>query len=331
MSIQDAPRQVIQGVHVLLLKNGPYIEVAERVRSVHKAGNVFSFERGDVLQIHQRWIYRASITVGGEHYIGDAEIYFDAQQEPDRTYPISCAQTSAVGNALAFAGFGDVRSILERAGQKVPETLEVKPVLASADAIIRAHQHAKTVGRQSEEYSPVLSQNEQAATESALKKNVPEMGITSQQLEHIHILCERLGESEPAYAAMTYEDAHLLITQLRSSEDELLLTADTAREQEPSQSTEPPQGATLMSREAVGMLKEAWLQAFRITGTKAMKRVTWAKFKREMCGVDVDDDAMLSFHHDQLLAAIVVEEERPTVPASVAQGARTPQANGQAH
>src|ERR1700682_6472652 len=105
MSIQDAPRQVIQGVHVLLLKNGPYIEVAERVRSVHKAGNVFSFERGDVLRIHQRWIYRASITVDGEHYIGDAEIHFGAPPEtPDGTNPITCGQTSAIGNALTFAG-----------------------------------------------------------------------------------------------------------------------------------------------------------------------------------------------------------------------------------
>ncbi len=455
MPIQDAPRQMIQGVHVLLLKTGPYIEVAERVRSVHNAGKAFSFERGEVLRIHQRWIYRAyisvngeryigdaeihfgappdtpdgtnpitcgqtsaignaltfagfgdlksilarlgqhlqraeeetppdeahrmiqdievvmlndepyvtvaerlsfvhltektlsmqeckiicynnvwiyraAILVGGEHYIGDAEIYFDAQQEPDKTYPISCAQTSAVGNALAFAGFGDVRSILERTGRPVPETLAVKPLLASADAVMRAHR----LGHQEEERFHTLSQNEQLAADqreqTSHEKSHASASITSQQRDLIRVLCERLGESEPAYDTLTYEEADLLITQLRSSEDEFLLAADDARQQELPQSVDQPQTETRVSREAVGMLKEAWLQAFQITGSKTMKRVTWAKFKHDTCHADVDDDAMLSSQHDQLLAAIVAEEELHQAATSTLS-AKTPQANGLAH
>lgn len=446
MTIRHAPRRVIQGVHVLLLKNGPYIEVAERVRSVHRAGKSLSVEQGDVLRIHQRWIYRAHITVGGEHYIGDAEIhfgappdtpdgtnpitcgqtsaignaltfagfgdlksilarlglpptqveetprdeahriiqdievvmlneepyvtvaerisfihlvgktlsmqqctltsyndvwiyrahitvdghpsigdaevFFDAQHEPDKTYPISCAQTSAVGNALAFAGFGDVRSILERAGKQVPETLESKPLLASADAVMRAHQQ----GHHKEEHAPTPPSQSVHTTQET--RHPP----TSQQRDLIQVLCERLGESEPEYATLTEEAADLLITQLRQSEDELLLAVDDAKVLESLPNGDPPQTEMHVGREAVGTLKEAWLQAFQISGTKAMKRVAWATFKKETCHAEVDDDAMLTKQHEQLLAVIVAEEERhQTALISAAPSTKTSQANGQAH
>jgi hypothetical protein len=98
MSNQRAPRMTVQGVRVLLLEQGPYIEVAERVRAVHKAGKIFGFERGEVLKIHDRWLYRTYITVGEQSYIGDAEIHFGApSQTPDGTkLPVGRLRQSAM-------------------------------------------------------------------------------------------------------------------------------------------------------------------------------------------------------------------------------------------
>jgi hypothetical protein len=108
-------RQVVQGVQTLLYPDGPYVEVAERIRILHKLGKDFRLQRVETLLVRNKWIYRAFITVDGLQHVGDAEIHFGAPKEtPDGTNPVTCGQTSAVGNALSFAGYGDLRLLLER-------------------------------------------------------------------------------------------------------------------------------------------------------------------------------------------------------------------------
>ena len=113
-------RMMIGGFQVLRSPDGPYLEVAERVRAVHSTGQSLSVERGEVLSIHSWWIYRVHLFINACCYIGDAEIKLDADPtSPDGTNPITCGQTSAVGQALEFAGFGDIKAVLAMAGQQV--------------------------------------------------------------------------------------------------------------------------------------------------------------------------------------------------------------------
>lgn len=326
----DSSRRMIQGVEVVMLNDEPYVTVAERIYFVHLTGKAFSIQQCKILRYNTVWVYRAFCTIDGQRYIGDAEVYFDALHDPDRTYPVSCGQTSAVGNALAIAGFGDVRSILERQGKDVPDTLEVKPLLASADATIRALQRADKPENQEREQQEAAPQNEHASQEvGALqatgRSESQRASMTPQQQSRIRVLCERLGESEPDYASMTYEGAEQVISHLQLSEEELLLMADGTGEQDAESPTDP-----VVSRTAVGTLKGAWISAYRISGSKAIMRATWEKFKADTCKVEIDDDAMLSSQHDQLLAAIVAEEERRAPRAHSHQETKTPHANGQA-
>lgn len=107
-------RQIIQGIQTLRYPDGPYVEVAERIRILHKMGKDFRLHQTETMLVSNQWIYRVTLLLNGHHYIGDAEIHFGAPKEtPDGTNPISCSQTSAVGNALSFAGFGDLRLLLE--------------------------------------------------------------------------------------------------------------------------------------------------------------------------------------------------------------------------
>ena len=316
----DSSRRLIEDIEVIMLNEQPYVTVAERIYFIHLTGKTLSMQQCKLLQYNDVWIYRASITVDGQQYIGDAEIYFDAMQEPDRTYPISCGQTSAVGNALAFAGFGDVRSIMERCGKEVPDTLEGRPLLASADAMHRALRYA-SVRDQKKESPNVVSRNDVVGSTGSKQKT----SITPQQRERIQLLCERLGESEPDYTTITYEEAVALLAQLEVSEEELLLAADDAEQQVLSQRIEAPQ---YVSSEVVRGLKEAWLETFRVAGTTVAKRSRWVTFKRRTCQVDVDDAAMLSSQHDQLFAAILAEEQRCAVPVPASQVVQTSQGQG---
>ena len=95
----------------------------------------------------------------------------------------------------------------------MPETLESKPLLASADAVLRARQQ----GHHNEERTPTPPSQSMQQEADQRAHGIP----TSQQRDLIQVLCERLGESEPEYVTLTEEAADLLITQMRQSEDEL--------------------------------------------------------------------------------------------------------------
>ncbi|MBA2679422.1 MAG: hypothetical protein H0U76_13615, partial [Ktedonobacteraceae bacterium] len=83
--MKEATRQMIRGIHVLRYPdNSLYVDVAERVRLVHRASPSFSFERGEVHHMRHIWFYRAFMMVGEHQCIGDAEIHFGAPVEtPD--------------------------------------------------------------------------------------------------------------------------------------------------------------------------------------------------------------------------------------------------------
>jgi hypothetical protein len=100
-----------------------YITVAERVRLVTD-GAGYSIVDADIFPLLERWFYRVRIKIEDRTYIGTAEIKFGARSGADASAPVECAETSAIGRALAFAGIGVVDGIAsadEVARQNAPE------------------------------------------------------------------------------------------------------------------------------------------------------------------------------------------------------------------
>lgn len=93
------------------IRGNDYITVAERVTAAHEAGGFSMLESFPVLEgEHPYW--RTIILVGERQFIGTAQIKFDAKRgTADGDSPLECAETSALGRALGFAGFGVVDGI----------------------------------------------------------------------------------------------------------------------------------------------------------------------------------------------------------------------------
>lgn len=106
-----------QAIKTVDIKGKQYITVAERVRILHemrKSGEIKDFEmvESTPFEIAGQAYWRVSARIDGKFYIGSAEIKLNAAKgTPDGTNPISCAETSAFGRMLAFAGLGTVDSI----------------------------------------------------------------------------------------------------------------------------------------------------------------------------------------------------------------------------
>ena len=90
----------------------PYNTVAERLALVHQANKSFEVVDSSPIQCGNHWVWRTHITLDGKQYIGSAQVHLDARPgSADATDPFACAETSAVGRALAFAGILSSESI----------------------------------------------------------------------------------------------------------------------------------------------------------------------------------------------------------------------------
>jgi hypothetical protein len=107
-----ANTRVVNGINTRILHNKDYVEVAERIRIVHELKKEFEVIESQPVQFADRCIWRVVVKVDGKQYIGNAEAKMNApKNSPDGTNPFECAETSALGRALAFAGLGTVESI----------------------------------------------------------------------------------------------------------------------------------------------------------------------------------------------------------------------------
>ena len=109
------------------IKGKLYVPVAERSRMAHETAGGYSMLDYQIWSLGDtnRWFYTVRVQVGEHIYIGTAEIKLDAPKNtPDGVTPVECAETSALGRALGFAGLGAVDGI------------------ASADEVQRAESHA---------------------------------------------------------------------------------------------------------------------------------------------------------------------------------------------
>jgi hypothetical protein len=185
------------------IRGKSYVEVAERVRLVHDQKREFELMESEPYAVADRWIWRVSILVDGKTYKGNAEVKLNAPKNtPDGTNPFECAETSALGRALAFAGMGTVESI------------------ASFDEVYRAMQSQDANQRTPAPTAPAPAerkpeQNTQQPTQATTSEPKREPLATEQQVASIRKLCQHTGTSEPEkLQEMAYFAAKELIAQL---------------------------------------------------------------------------------------------------------------------
>jgi len=88
-----------------------YVEVKDRVQAAHTEES-YSMLKEETFSMGGREYVRIYIDVKGKQYIGTAECKYNAPpKSPDGQSPFECGETSALGRALGFAGYGVVDSI----------------------------------------------------------------------------------------------------------------------------------------------------------------------------------------------------------------------------
>jgi len=126
----------------ITIKGKPYIQVAGRVSLAHEDEG-FSMISSDAFELANRYFVRVTITVKDKQYIGTSEVKFtDKGGTADGDSPVECAETSALGRALGYAGYGSVESIASadevlRNEQQhtVSDADELKAIMAACKSI----------------------------------------------------------------------------------------------------------------------------------------------------------------------------------------------------
>lgn len=86
-----------------------YMTVARRVELAHEEKALENVET-EVLS-HNPVVIRAKVTVRGNVFTGISSIDLNSQKLIEKQNPYEVAETSAVGRALGFAGFGLIESV----------------------------------------------------------------------------------------------------------------------------------------------------------------------------------------------------------------------------
>lgn len=187
-------------VKTISYKGKPYVEVAERVRQVHSQDIEFQVLESEPLEIVGRVIWRVTISVAGKIYKGSAEAKLTnaVPRSADDTNPFECAETSALGRALAFAGLGTVDGI------------------ASYDEIARGQSPEQLA---QDQLQPTQSPASEAASQgSSLARKTTHSNndrITANQISSIKNLCNLLKrEVAPEIETMSFGNAKMTLATL---------------------------------------------------------------------------------------------------------------------
>jgi hypothetical protein len=86
-----------------------YMTVARRVEMAHEGRGLESVETEVVS--HEPVVIKAKVTVKGKTYTGISAVLKENARLIEKQNPYEVAETSAVGRALGFAGFGIIESV----------------------------------------------------------------------------------------------------------------------------------------------------------------------------------------------------------------------------
>lgn len=82
-----------------------YATVAERLHEVHTSPKAFEMIESIPVQCAEHWLWRAVVEIDGKRYLGHAVVNLQSTNAAEAKDPWATAETSAVGRALAFAGW----------------------------------------------------------------------------------------------------------------------------------------------------------------------------------------------------------------------------------
>jgi hypothetical protein len=167
-------------VKTINFKGKPYVMVAERLRQLYDQKHDLEVLDSTFAEIGGRVLCKVTILVDGKKFTGNAEakLLNAAPKSADETNPLECAETSALGRALAFANFGTVDGI------------------ASLDELARS--------MTPDQIRDAMQSNQRSApaTNGTGQAPQPEIStphpINATQLESIQKLYKRVGRDAPA-------------------------------------------------------------------------------------------------------------------------------------
>lgn len=198
----QANERIVNGIKTRVLHNKDYVEVAERLRIVHtieqEQEKPFEMVESAPFQIGNRILWKVAIKFNDRLFIGHAEAKLDAPKNtPDGTNPFECAETSAMGRALAFAGLGTLESIAsyEEVARMQPFTRIVEqpanPVVESGNTPRQlpepAHPTLATIKKLAMSNIGITDKSQwQIFVAETLGQFVPENQLTAEHLQKLY-------------------------------------------------------------------------------------------------------------------------------------------------
>jgi hypothetical protein len=95
-------------IRTIDIKGKAYVTVAERVRLAHESGEKISITT-EVLQHVPSVVIKATVITNKGTFTGTS--FANVAKAIEKTSPYEVAETSAIGRALGFAGFGILEGI----------------------------------------------------------------------------------------------------------------------------------------------------------------------------------------------------------------------------
>jgi hypothetical protein len=149
---------------IVKIQGKEYMTVARRLELAQQEKTLEGVET-DVLSFDPV-VIRAKVTIKGKVYTGISAINLDSPRYIERQNPYEVAETSAVGRALGFAGYGLIESV------------------ASADEMVRA------ISKRADEGKAASEEGNQVSCEVCGKPAVEKRGITKAGKAYHGIFCE---------------------------------------------------------------------------------------------------------------------------------------------
>jgi hypothetical protein len=161
-----------------------YMTVAKRVEMAHEDSALESIET-EVIS-HNPVVIRARIIVKGKTFTGISSVSLDSSKLIEKQNPYEVAETSAVGRALGFAGFGLVESI------------------ASADEVLTAQQKSlqQVQGKSIRQHQDQLSEMGQLTCDLCGNPAIEKRGTTKNGKAYHGIFCSTEEKSHTRWLAV---------------------------------------------------------------------------------------------------------------------------------